>query len=240
MGSWTYNGQVFPNFKSQCANLCPILNGDVSVMIHFCAGKILVQENIAPVDDYVHLVHNFKRRMTFAWHHKESFICQNWRIHKEMKYVWLSIKFNYFVLPASVVLSFVATQFHVSNRDGQMSKGVKTSQRCEWLIVTSRNVRSKINVKLSKVQIPISFLIIWIFWSYKNEFTCHMMTCLKITESQNGQIYPEDTFSHGAAHINLSFAEYLLIIQVKFDFSYAQQNFNWVAFLTEWPFLTSV
>ena len=29
------------------------------------------------------------------------------------------------------------------------------------------------------------------------------MTCLKITESQNGQIYPEDTFSHGAAHIQL-------------------------------------
>ena len=27
------------------------------------------------------------------------------------------------------------------------------------------------------------------------------MTCMKITESQNGQIYPEDTFSHGAAHI---------------------------------------
>ena len=27
------------------------------------------------------------------------------------------------------------------------------------------------------------------------------MTCIKITESQNGQIYPEDTFSHGAAHI---------------------------------------
>ena len=26
------------------------------------------------------------------------------------------------------------------------------------------------------------------------------MTCMKITESQNGQIYPEDTFSHGAAH----------------------------------------
>ena len=25
------------------------------------------------------------------------------------------------------------------------------------------------------------------------------MTCIKITESQNGQIYPEDTFSHGAA-----------------------------------------
>ena len=32
------------------------------------------------------------------------------------------------------------------------------------------------------------------------------MTCIKITESQNGQIYPEDTFSHGAAHI---------VIQVK-------------------------
>ena len=28
------------------------------------------------------------------------------------------------------------------------------------------------------------------------------MTCLKITESQNGQIYPEDTFSHGAAHMS--------------------------------------
>ena len=27
------------------------------------------------------------------------------------------------------------------------------------------------------------------------------MACLKITESQNGQIYPEDTFSHGAAHL---------------------------------------
>ena len=24
---------------------------------------------------------------------------------------------------------------------------------------------------------------------------------MKITESENGQIYPEDTFSHGAAHI---------------------------------------
>ena len=29
------------------------------------------------------------------------------------------------------------------------------------------------------------------------------MTCMKITESQNGQIYPEDTFSHGAAQIIL-------------------------------------
>ena len=30
-----------------------------------------------------------------------------------------------------------------------------------------------------------------------------MMTCLKITESQNGKIYPEDTFSHGAAQMKL-------------------------------------
>ena len=30
------------------------------------------------------------------------------------------------------------------------------------------------------------------------------MTCMKITESQNGQIYPEDTFSHGAAHMFLA------------------------------------
>ena len=120
---------------------------------------------------------------------------------QEIKYVWLSIKFNYFVWPASVEISYVATQFHVNNSDGRMSKGVKTSQRCEWLIVTSRNVSSKIKVKPSKVQIPISFLIIWIFWSNKNEFTLHIMTCIKITESQNGQIYPEDTFSHGAAQM---------------------------------------
>ena len=134
-----------------------------------------------------------------AWHFKESFICQNWRIRK--KWSTFDLRFNYFVLPASVGVSHVATQFHVSNSDGRMSKGVKTSQRCEWLIVTSRNVSSKINVKLSKVQIPISFLIIWIFWSNKNEFTLHIMTCMKTTESQNGQIYLEDTFSHGAAHI---------------------------------------
>ena len=48
------------------APLCPILYGDVSVMTHICAGKILVQETIAPVDGYVHLVHIFKRRLT--WH----------------------------------------------------------------------------------------------------------------------------------------------------------------------------
>ena len=50
---------------------------------------------------------------------------------QEMKYVGLTIKFNYFVLPASVGVSYVATQFHVSNSYGRMSKGVKTSQRCE-------------------------------------------------------------------------------------------------------------
>ena len=36
------------------------------MMTHICAGKILVQETIAPVDGYVHLVHIFKRRLT--WH----------------------------------------------------------------------------------------------------------------------------------------------------------------------------
>ena len=70
---------------------------------------------------------------------------------QEMQYICFTIKFNYFVLPASVGVSYVATQFRVSNIDFQMSKGVKTSQRCEWLIVTSRNVSSKINVKSSKV-----------------------------------------------------------------------------------------
>ena len=35
------------------------------------------------------------------------------------------IKFNYFVLPALVGVSYVATKFHVSNSDGPMSKGVK-------------------------------------------------------------------------------------------------------------------
>ena len=34
------------------------------MMIHNCAGKILEQENIAPVDGYVDLVHIFKRRLT--------------------------------------------------------------------------------------------------------------------------------------------------------------------------------
>ena len=34
------------------------------MMIHNCAGKILVQGNIAPFDGYVNLVHSFKRRLT--------------------------------------------------------------------------------------------------------------------------------------------------------------------------------
>ena len=36
------------------------------MMTPICAGKILVQENIAPVVGYVHLVHIFKRMLT--WH----------------------------------------------------------------------------------------------------------------------------------------------------------------------------
>ena len=36
------------------------------MMIHNRAGKMLVQENIAPVDGYVYLAHIFKRRPT--WH----------------------------------------------------------------------------------------------------------------------------------------------------------------------------
>ena len=50
---------------------------------------------------------------------------------QEMKYVCFTIKFIYFVLKASVGVSYVATQFHVSNSDGRMSKCVKTLQRCE-------------------------------------------------------------------------------------------------------------
>ena len=42
-----------------------------------------------------------------------------------------------------------------------------------------------------------------------------MMTCLKITESQNGQIYPEDTFSHGAAHIYPSHLYNMIILNLE-------------------------
>ena len=44
------------------------------------------------------------------------------------------------------------------------------------------------------------------------------MTCIKITESQNGQIYPEDTFSHGAAHIISS------LLQMSLFFSNLNQS----------------
>ena len=37
----------------------------------------------------------------------------------------------FFVLTAPVGISYVVTQFHVSNNDGWMSKGVKISKRCE-------------------------------------------------------------------------------------------------------------
>ena len=47
------------------------------MMTHICAGKILVQETIAPVDGYVHLVHIFQAKADMAWYLKESFICQN-------------------------------------------------------------------------------------------------------------------------------------------------------------------
>ena len=158
------------------------------------AGKYRTSRRLRPFSAH------FQTKADMAWHLKESFICQPWRIRK--KWSTFDLRLNSIILfLASVGVSYVATQFHVSNSDGRMSKGVKTSQRCEWFIVTSRNVTSKINVKPSKVQISISFLIIWILWSNKNEFTLHIMTCMKITESQNGLIYPEDTFSHGAAHI---------------------------------------
>ena len=34
------------------------------------------------------------------------------------------------------------------------------------------------------------------------------MTCLKNTKSQNGQIYPEDTFTYSAAHICILTADF--------------------------------
>ena len=160
---------------------------------------------------------------------------------QEMKYVWLMIIFNYFVLQASVGVSYVATQFYVSNNDGRMSKGVKTSQRCGWFVVTSRNVSSKINAKPSKVQIPISFLILWIFWSNKNEFTLYIMACLKVTESQNGQIYPRTHFPMARLIYNLSFkhpfdkqkvyiysSDNLLFIALQFN---STENANWQLYL---------
>ena len=96
-------------------------------MIHNCAGNILVQENIAPVDGNVHLVHIFKRRLT---RHGTSRNYGNHLYVKIEEYARNGVHltndyFNYFVLPASVGVSYVATQFHVSNSDGRMSKGEK-------------------------------------------------------------------------------------------------------------------
>ena len=54
-----------------------------------------------------------------AWHLKESFMSK--LKNTQDKNIWLMIKFNYFVLPASVGVSYVATQFHVSNSDCGMS-----------------------------------------------------------------------------------------------------------------------
>ena len=101
------------------------------MMIHFCAGKILVQENIAPVDDYVWIIAQFQTKDDICMAPQGIIYMSKLKNTQEMKYVWLSIKINYFVLPASVGVSFVATQFHASNSDGRMSKGVKTSQRWE-------------------------------------------------------------------------------------------------------------
>ena len=177
MGSWTYNVaarsfrilkvnvQICARFYTEMCPCDPYLCWQ-----NIGAGKYRTNRRLRPFSAH------FQTKADMAWH-----LISKLKNTQEMEYVWLTIKFNYFVLPASVGVSYVATQFHVSNSDGRMSKGVNTSQRCEWLIVTSRNVSSKINVKPSKVQIPISFLIIWIFWSNKNEFTRQMMTRLKIT-----------------------------------------------------------
>ena len=45
------------------------------------------------------------------------------------------------------------------------------------------------------------------------------MTCLKITESQNCQIYPEDTFSHGAAHFYFVKSFYMEKMEKKFGWT---------------------
>ena len=78
------------------------------MMIHNCAGKILVQENITPVDSYVHLVRIFKRRLT--WHgtsRNHLYVKIEEYARNEVRLT--SNKFNYFVLPASVRVSYVAT-----------------------------------------------------------------------------------------------------------------------------------
>ena len=218
MGSWTYNvaARFFRISKVNvliCAQfyseMCPWWS--IFVLVIIGTEKYRTSRRLRPFNAH------FQTKADMAWHITPQGIIYMSKLRntQEMKYVWRTIKFNYFVIPASVWVIYVAIQFHVCNNDGRMSKGVKTSQRCEWLIVTSRNISSKINVKPSKVQIPVSFLIIQIFWSNKNEFTRQIINCLKTTESQNGQIYPEDTFSHGAAHILHVWQENTMIYQTN-------------------------
>ena len=82
-------------------------------MIHNCADKILVQGNIAPVDGYVHLVHISNE----GWHDMAPqgimviIYMSKLNNTQEIKYVWLTIKINYFDLPAPVGVSYVATSF---------------------------------------------------------------------------------------------------------------------------------
>ena len=85
-------------------------------MIHICAGKILVQENIATVDRYVHLVHIFSNESWHGMAPQGIIYMSKLKNTQKMKYVWLTIKLNYFVLPAYVGVSYVATQFHVKPR----------------------------------------------------------------------------------------------------------------------------
>ena len=56
------------------------------MMTRICAGKILVQENIAPVDGYVHLVHIFKRRR-HGMAPQETIYMSTLKNTQEMKYV---------------------------------------------------------------------------------------------------------------------------------------------------------
>ena len=69
------------------------------MMVHNCAGKIFVQENIAPVDDYVYLVHILKRWLT--WYSTS----RNYGNHLYVKieeYARNEVRLTYLVLLASV------------------------------------------------------------------------------------------------------------------------------------------
>ena len=114
--------------KSMCKFVPDFIRRCVRDDPYLCWQK-LMQENIAPVDGDVHLVHIFKRRLTWHGTSRNHYVKIEEYARNEVRLTYL--KFNYFVLPASVGASYVATQFHASNSDGRMSKGVKTSQRCE-------------------------------------------------------------------------------------------------------------